>query len=93
MYLFWILEEIMITIKVLGAGCANCKRLEQIARKAVQNMAVDADVVKVTDYQEILNYDVLKTPGLVINEKVVSTGRIPTEAEMITFLANALEDN
>ncbi len=83
----------MITIKVLGAGCANCKRLEQIARKAVQNMAVDADVVKVTDYQEILNYDVLKTPGLVINEKVVSTGRIPTEAEMITFLANALEDN
>jgi small redox-active disulfide protein 2 len=83
----------MITIKVLGAGCANCKRLEQIARKAVQSMAVDADVVKVTDYQEILNYDVLKTPGLVINEKVVSTGRIPTEAEMITFLANALEDN
>jgi len=93
MSLFWILEDIMITIKVLGAGCANCKRLEQIARKAVQNMAVDADVVKVTDYQEILNYDVLKTPGLVINEKVVSTGRIPTEAEMITFLANALEDN
>ena len=81
----------MITIKVLGAGCANCKRLEQIARKAVQSMAVDAEVLKVTDYQEILNYDVLKTPGLVVNEQVVSTGRIPTEAEIITFLANALE--
>ena len=83
----------MITIKVLGAGCANCKRLEQIARKAVLSMAVDAEVIKVTDYQEILNYDVLKTPGLVVNEQVVSTGRIPTEAEIITFLANALEKN
>lgn len=81
----------MITIKVLGSGCANCKRLEQIARKAVQSMAVDAEVVKVTDYQEILDYDVLSTPGLVVNEEVVSTGRIPTEAEIITFLANALE--
>ena len=83
----------MITIKVLGAGCANCKRLEQIARKAVQSMAVDAEVIKVTDYQEILSYDILKTPGLVIDEQVVSTGRIPTEAEIITFLANALEKN
>ena len=83
----------MITIKVLGAGCANCKRLEQIVRKAVQSMAVDADVVKVTDYQEIIDYQVLKTPGLVVNEQVVATGRIPTEAEIITFLANALEGN
>lgn len=83
----------MITIKILGAGCANCKRLEQIARKAVQSMAVDADVVKVTDYQEIINYQVLKTPGLVVNEQVVASGRIPTEAEIITFLANALEEN
>ena len=81
----------MITIKVLGTGCANCKRLEQIARKAVISMAVDAEVVKVTDYQEILNYDVLSTPGLVINEMVVSTGRIPTESEIITFIANSLE--
>jgi len=81
----------MLTIKVLGSGCANCKRLEQITRKAVKSMAVDADVVKVTDYQEILNYDVLSTPGLVINEKLVSSGRIPTEAEIITFMANALE--
>jgi small redox-active disulfide protein 2 len=81
----------MITIKVLGSGCANCKRLEQIARRAVKSMAVDAEVVKVTDYQEILDYDVLSTPGLVINEKVVSTGKIPTESEIITFMADALE--
>jgi len=82
----------MITIKVLGSGCANCKRLEQIARKAVRSMAVDADVIKVTDYQEILAYDVFNTPGLVINEKLVSSGRIPTEAEIITFMADALEN-
>ena len=81
----------MITIKVLGSGCANCKRLEQLARKAVQSMSIDAEVVKVTDYQEILDYDVLSTPGLVVNEQVVSAGRIPTEAEIITFLANVIE--
>lgn len=81
----------MLTIKVLGSGCANCKRLEQMVRKAVTNMAVDAEVIKVTDYQQILEYDVLSTPGLVINEKVVSTGRIPTQPEIITFLADALE--
>jgi len=82
----------MLTIKVLGSGCANCKRLEQITRKAVKNMAIDAEVIKVTDYQDILSYEVLSTPGLVINDKVVSTGRIPNEAEIITFLANALEE-
>ncbi|NIV13534.1 MAG: thioredoxin family protein [Aliifodinibius sp.] len=81
----------MLTIKVLGSGCANCKRLEQIARKVVKNMSVVAEVLKVTEYEEILSYDVLSTPGLVINEKVVSTGRIPSEEEIITFLANALE--
>lgn len=81
----------MLTIKVLGSGCANCKRLEQITQKAVKSMAVNAEVIKVTDYQEILEYNILKTPGLVINEKVVSSGRIPTEAEIITFMANALE--
>jgi len=81
----------MLTIKVLGSGCANCKRLEQIVRKAVKNMAVEAEVVKVTDYQDILQYEILSTPGLVINEKVVSSGRIPTEPEVMTFMANALE--
>lgn len=81
----------MLTIKVLGSGCANCKRLEQIVRKAVKNMAVEAEVVKVTDYQDILQYEILSTPGLVINEKVVSYGRIPTEPEVMTFMANALE--
>lgn len=81
----------MLTIKVLGSGCANCKRVEQIARKAVEDMSLEAEVIKVTDYNEIAAYNILSTPGLVINEKVVSSGRIPTPAEVTTWLANALE--
>ncbi len=83
----------MLTIKVLGPGCANCKRVEQIAHKVVETMALEAQVIKVTDYNDIMKYDILSTPGLVINEKVVSSGRIPSEAEVTTFLANALEAN
>ena len=79
----------MITIKVLGSGCANCKRLAQIAHKVVENMAVDAEIIKVTDYNDIMAYNVMSTPGLVINEKLVSFGRIPSEAEVTTFLADA----
>ena len=81
----------MLTIKVLGSGCANCKRLEQIAHKVVTEMGVEAEVIKVTDYSDIMTYNVLSTPGLVINEKVVSTGRIPSPDEVTTWLANALE--
>ncbi|MRR29968.1 thioredoxin family protein [bacterium] len=79
----------MITIKVLGSGCANCKRLAQIAHKVVENMALEAEIIKVTDYNDIMAYNVMSTPGLVINEKLVSFGRIPSEAEVTTFLADA----
>lgn len=79
----------MLTIKVLGSGCANCKRVEQIARKAVEEMALDAEIIKVTDHNDILKYNILSTPGLVINEKVVSSGRIPGPAEVTTWLADA----
>ncbi len=81
----------MLTIKVLGSGCANCKRVEQIAHKVITDMGIEAEVIKVTDYAEIMAYNIMSTPGLVINEKVVSTGRIPTPAEVTTWLANALE--
>jgi small redox-active disulfide protein 2 len=80
----------MLTIKVLGSGCANCKRVEQIVHKVVDTMALEAEVIKVTDYKDIMAYNILSTPGLVINEKVVSTGRIPSEAEITTFLTNEL---
>jgi len=80
----------MLTIKVLGSGCANCKRLEQIARKVVEDMSMQAEIIKVTDYNDIMAYNILSTPGLVVNEKLVSAGRIPSEAEITTFLTNAL---
>ncbi len=81
----------MISIKVLGPGCENCKKVESAARQAVADLALNASVVKVTDYAEIKKYPILSTPGLVINEKLVCAGRIPTPAEVTTWLANALE--
>jgi small redox-active disulfide protein 2 len=81
----------MLNIKVLGSGCANCKRLEQVTKDAVSELAIEATVLKVTEYPDIMKYNILATPGLVINEKVVSTGRIPSKAEITTFLVNALE--
>lgn len=81
----------MLTIKVLGSGCANCKRVEQIARKVVTTLNLDAEIIKVIDYNDIASYNILSTPGLVINEKVVSSGRIPSEAEITTFVTSALE--
>ena len=83
----------MLTIKVLGSGCANCKRVEQIARKVVAEMALEAEVIKVTDYNDITAYNILSTPGLVVNEKVVCSGRIPTPAEVTTWLTSALGTN
>jgi small redox-active disulfide protein 2 len=80
----------MLTIKVLGSGCANCKRVEQIAHKVVDEMSLEAEVIKVTDYADIMAYNIMSTPGLVVNEKLVSAGRIPSEAEITTFLTNAL---
>ena len=83
----------MLTIKVLGPGCANCVNLASIAQRAVTNLAIEAKVEKVTDYAEIMKYKILATPGLVINEKLVSAGRIPSEAEITTFLTNALMED
>jgi small redox-active disulfide protein 2 len=81
----------MLTIKVLGSGCANCKKLEAVTRQVVDQMAVEAEVIKVTEYPDIMAYNIMSTPGLVINEKVVSSGRIPSPAEIKTFVATALE--
>jgi len=81
----------MLTIKVLGPGCANCKNVESVARRAVADLAIEAEVIKVTEYPEIMKYNIMSTPGLVINEKLVSAGRIPSAAEVTTWLTTALE--
>ena len=80
----------MVEIKVLGPGCANCKKLEQITRKVVETLGADANVTKVTDYQEIVELGVMATPGLIVNDEVVSSGRIPSETEVTTWVTDAL---
>lgn len=78
----------MITIKVLGPGCANCKRVEQIITRVVQDHQIDAEVIKVTSYPEIMKFNILSTPGLVINDRLFSSGRIPTAEEVKNWLLN-----
>jgi small redox-active disulfide protein 2 len=80
----------MLTVKILGSGCANCKRLEAITHQVVDQMGLEAKIVKVTEFSDIMAYNIMSTPGLVINEKLVSAGRIPTTAEVTTWLTDAL---
>jgi small redox-active disulfide protein 2 len=78
----------MPTVKILGSGCANCRKLEAVAREAAANAKIQAEFVKVTDMKDIIAYDLMSTPGLVIDEKLVSSGRIPTIAEVQKWLAH-----
>lgn len=80
----------MLSIKVLGPGCANCVQVAQIAQQAVKALGMEAHIEKVTALPEIKKYLILTTPALVINEKVVCAGRIPTAAEVTTWLTHAL---
>jgi small redox-active disulfide protein 2 len=79
----------MLKIKVLGVGCANCTKVEEVTRQALTYMSLQAEIIKVTDHAEIMNYPILSTPGLVINEKLVCSGRIPSQTELTTWLADA----
>jgi small redox-active disulfide protein 2 len=69
-------------IKVLGPGCPKCKTLEQATRNAVSELGIDANVTKVEDIVEIMNYGIMRTPGLVINEKVIFSGKVPSISEL-----------
>jgi small redox-active disulfide protein 2 len=80
----------MLSIKVLGSGCANCHKVEELARQAVTALGVPAKVELVTDMQEIMRYGVMGTPGIVINEKVVSTGRVPALSQITSMITAAL---
>jgi small redox-active disulfide protein 2 len=76
----------MISIKILGTGCKKCQTLEDKVRDVVNNINVEAIVEKVTDLNEIMNYGILMTPGLVINETVKSTGIIPKDDQILNWL-------
>lgn len=79
----------MITVKVLGSGCSRCIQLEKIVRKVVEAQGTDVQVEKVTEIQEIMKYNILSTPGLVINGKLVSAGRVPSETDIALWLNQA----
>ena len=77
-------------IKILGPGCKNCVTLERVTRDAVAELGIDAQITKVTDYADIASYGILSTPGLVVDEQVVLSGRVPTKGhvkELLTPLA------
>ena len=80
----------MLKIEVLGSGCANCHRLEALAREAVAGLGVEAEVKKVTDVKQIMARGLMATPGLVVNGKVVSKGRVPSASEVKGLIAGAL---
>ena len=76
----------MVSVKVLGTGCKKCQNLENKVRKLVASYNIDATVEKVTDIQEMVNYGIMMTPGLIINEKVKSFGIIPKDDQILTWL-------
>jgi small redox-active disulfide protein 2 len=76
----------MISVKVLGTGCKKCQNLENKVRDIVTVNNIDAVIEKVTDINEMMNYNIMMTPGLVINEKVVSTGIIPKDDQLLLWL-------
>ena len=76
----------MISVKVLGTGCKKCQNLENKVRELVASNNIDATVEKVTDIQEMVNYGIMMTPGLIINEKVKSAGIIPKDDQIINWL-------
>jgi small redox-active disulfide protein 2 len=78
-------------IKILGTGCARCQQLEQITKEVAKELAIDATIEDVKDIKKIMEYRILTTPGLVVNEELVCSGRIPTKSEVTQFIINALD--
>jgi len=77
-------------IKILGPGCAKCHQLEKTTREVVTELGITVDIEDVKDIKKIMEYPILTTPGLVINEKLVVSGRVPSKAEVTTFITTAM---
>lgn len=81
-YTFVKINKIIMEIKVLGTGCANCKNLEKATAIAVEELKIEAQIIKEEDIVKIMSYGIMKTPGLVIDGKVVMSGRVPSVNEI-----------
>ena len=77
-------------IKILGPGCARCDQLEKITKEVVKELDIDVSLEHVKDVKKIMEYPILHTPGLVLNEELVCSGRVPTKAEVTTYITTAL---
>jgi len=80
-----------MNIKVLGPGCAKCQSLGKTVKEVVDALKLDIKVEEVKDIKRIMQYPILMTPGLVINEKVVMSGKVPSKAEVEQLIMNALD--
>ncbi|MFA7420858.1 MAG: thioredoxin family protein [Melioribacteraceae bacterium] len=80
----------MLSIKVLGSGCTNCKNLENLCKEVVAENNIEATIEKVTELKDIMSYGVMSTPGLVVNEKVIHTGKLPTKSTLTSWLKENL---
>ena len=77
-------------IKILGPGCARCHQLQSTTTEVVRDLHIDATIEQVKDIKKIMEYPILTTPGLVIDENLVCSGRVPTKAEVTTFITTAM---
>jgi len=77
-------------IKILGPGCARCDQLEKITKEVIKELGIDVSLEHVKDVKTIMEYPILHTPGLVLNEELVCSGRVPTKAEITTYITTAL---
>jgi len=79
-------------MKILGTGCARCQQLEKTTKEVIKELGIDAEIEEVKDMKKIMAYPILTTPGLVIDEKLVCSGRVPTKAEVTIFITTALAE-
>jgi len=80
-----------MNIKILGSGCANCKKLQSVTEEAIREMGAAATIEKVEDMKAIMGYGVMRTPAIVINEKVKASGRIPGKEEIKKYIQSEIE--
>jgi len=81
-----------MNIKILGTGCPRCLQLEKVVKEVVDELGIDIEVEEVKDIKKIMEYSILTTPGLVIDEKLVSSGQVPNKGEITRLIQNATEE-
>lgn len=82
----------MLNIKVLGPGCANCINLEKLCKEVVTENGIEAEIQKITDFKDIMAHGIMSTPGLIINGKIVSSGKLPTKSTLAHWVMNAMAE-